>query len=546
MSLSFRSHMQKHNVSVIFVLLMLLLSILVHYGRIGASFEGTDLSSDVQHYASLAAAMKYPDVFAQDPALDEAEYYEVGATAATWLIPYLTDGTNLGLAYLQLTGPQFFLHAIAFYLLGLVLLKKPWQSILFTMVLTQAYWMPWGTYWGNGYVDWLPRSTFEVFYAFFIICAFRILHTPRYWPYFMASIGLMVYIHSISTIPAAFGFWLAFALHRPQQSPMKQHLLWIFFCGLCFLAVISPFVIKFLRTGITLTPEDVSLMHETLVLRYNVEFTEYWAGLKDFLLRHILPPLFPVGIAGYWVLRTWGDKEEKQRALLFAIWTAAALFCAVLYFVDQEVARVLQRRPYEFEFVRVLRFWIFFAICLSFMGLHCLWKKIPDTPKARNILTGCFVILSLSLFLGGRPHKLINSLSWYWNSADEQRYQEAYAENIARTQMLDALEKYTPQGSLIFDPLGDRAIRYKALRAMVYNWKDCSIYYYAKDMEGLRFWYALQNQLKSSPTAYMDVAMQSKAHYLVSHRLQDKEALEKLGSIVWQNASYILVKLERS
>ncbi len=535
---------QRYRVTCIFLCVLFLLSCLVHYGRVGASFDGMDLSSDVPTYVSIAAADVYPQAFVEDPVYDDRERYGVHATVLTSIIPFFSEDGNFGRAYLSATGVQFFLHGLAFYILGFVLLRKAWQGVIFAAIMSQTYWMPFGTYWGNGYIDYLPRSVFEIFYAFFIVVALYIRQKPRLWPFFMASIGLMVYVHSISTLPAAFGFWLGFAFYRPEGVSIRRHCLWLLFCGTCFMAVISPLILTFLRPGISLTQEDVSLFRDILALRYNIEFTHYWLGLRDFLIQYCAQPLLPLGLCAYFCLRAWGDMEEKVRAAQFLLWTAGVVFCVLLFLVDQELGFPFQRKPFEFDLVRVIRFFVFFAICLIFMACNVIYKVFSERYASyRRAMLCVYALFCLILFFGGMPHKLMTSMGWYWNVASEERFADAYASSIQRREILTALSEHTAMGDVIFDPSGDRAIRYTALRALAYSWFDCSLYYYAKDVSGLRKWYAMQSALKASPTAYMTLARESGADYLISRRPVDRAALQKMGEIVWESPYALLVKL---
>ncbi len=536
--------MIKRHFSAFFIVFLFLLSTLVHYGRVGASFDGSMLRSDTAHYTSVAAATKYPEAFVKDPVFSDPSRYEQTMVPALFLVSFLDTDGNVGLTYLELTGVQFFLHCLVFYVLGLFLLQKPWQAALFSLLLTQAFWMPFGTYWGNGYPDYLPRSTFEIFYGLFVLCAFRLTHKPYFWPYFMFASGLLVYIHSLSTPPAAFCFWLGFAFYRPQGWSWLKHISWAGFCGLLFMATFLPYLWEFAKAGTPLNAADNALMNEVVAMRYNEEFTDYTKGMVKFFKAYW--PAFILGIAGYTALQKWGDAQEKERARLFAIWSLAILLCVFMYLIDQYFAAKYQRSPYGFEFIRVMRFWIFFSICLAFMGLNTLWKVIPPTVKAKRILACCMFLLTLGLAIGSVPQKLQMSLGWLWNSMDEERFNAIYAEDIARLEMLNALKEHTPKSSLIFDTLGDRAIRYKALRGLVYNFKDSTFYYYGKNIEGLQKWRRIHDALQESSTAYMDMAAQSGADYLVSHRLADLPQLEGLGQIIWQNASFVLVKLHQN
>ena len=540
----FRTGIKIHRTDIVLCLILLFLSIAIQHGRIGASVNGVHLTTDPANYAIMAAAEAHPEAFAKDVAFSDPQKYGVHSTFLVPLSVTLADDGNFGTAYLKLTGVQVFLHYLTFYALGLVLLKKRWQAVLFTLLMGQVYWTLWGTYWGNGYPDYTPRSVFSALYPLYIIAALFILRLPRWWPLFMAAMGLMAYIHSISTLPIALGFWLGFALQRPQGWSWKRHGLWLVFSGLCFLAVIAPYALRFLRPGVSLSAEDVELLRLVLWTRYDPEFTQYWQGIGQFFLHLFRLPLIPLALGGAWVMYRYGNAEEKILLGQFGMWTLGVLVTASLFVLDHEVARRLNTHPYQFDLIRVLRFLIFFAQCLAFLGLNVLLRVIPKQKIwAWRGAALVWAALFVGLFFGGQQDQARISFLWYWNSLDKGRYEQAYARQIQRDIMVDAVRDHTEAGSSIFYQREEQALRYRALRSLKYSWKDASIFYYAKDAENLRRWEQTRHALASSPTAYMDEAVKSGAEYVLSDRPEDRSALQQLGPLVWENEHYILVRL---
>ena len=532
-------------VDILFCLILLLLSMTVQQGRLGASVNGVELTTDAANYAAMAAAQAHPEAFAKDDAFSDPAVYGVHTTLLVPIISKLAQDGNYGLAYLKLTGVHVFIHYLTFYVLGMALLKKRWQAMLFTLLMGQAYWILWGTYWGAGYLDYTPRTTFELFYPLYICAALCILKRPRWWPLFMACTGLLVYIHSISTLPVAIGFLLGFMLHRPAGSSHLRHWAWLCFSGFCFLAVISPFILKFLRPGVPLSADDVQVLRHILQTRFDIEFTNYWQGIRAFALHHCALPIFPLGLAGAWVMRRWGTEEEKTIAAQFGMWALGVACVAGIFVLDQEMALRLGRHHYEFDLVRVLRFLVFFAICLAFMGINVLLRIVPPRRVWGRRLAGlAWAGLFIGLFIGGQQDQGRTSLLWFWNSLDPARYAQAYAPQLRRAAMIDALKTHTEPGASIFYPTEDQAIRHNAQRSLVYGWKDASIFYYAKDVPKLRRWSDIYHQISSSPTAYIDVARRSGADYVLSNRPQDRALLETLGPVVWAGEGYLLLKLE--
>ncbi len=544
--------MKHYRIDIVVCVVILCLAVFVHVGRVGLSHDGVVVTTDVENYASMAAAMAHPDTFAQDFAYSAANEYGVHATIMTHIVCWLAKGENFGLAYVQLTGVQFFFHSIFFYFLGKVLLQKPWQAILFTIIMGQTYWIPWGTFWGNGFLDYVPRSTFATLYAPLVIWALHITRKPLWWPLFMFAMGAMVYIHSISALPAAVGFGLGFLCSKPLSTSVMRHVSWTCLSGACFLLPALPFVIQFLRADVFLRAQDVTLLQEILTLRYNIDYTHYWAGLAEFFLSPFGILVLPVAIWAYIYMQTHGSVQEKYQSRLIVIWGLGVGICAILYFADQEFARMLHRHPLEFDLIRALRFWVFFAMCVAFMGFNALWRTTQQMYVEKVLLRPlpicvalCWAALWIGIFLGGKNQLVYESALWFWNKADATRYAQAYGVALRRKEMLEAIMQYTEKDARIFDPAGDRAIRYKALRPLVYSFKDPSIYYYSKNVPKLQEWYTMQKALAQSPKAYMELGIQSGADYILSRNPDDRPELEKLGTLIWKDGPFTLTKVRK-
>lgn len=530
---------------LLFFAALLVFALLVHKGRMGASIEGVDLTTDSANYAAMAAAQAHPQAFARDPAFADPAVYGAHSTVVVPLTRWLAQEENFGLAYLRLTGVHVFLLYLSFYALGVTLFKKRWQAALFSLLMGQIYWIPWGTYWGGGHADHTPRVSFIMLYPLYILGALAALRRPAWRPPFMAATGLLVYVHSISALPVALGFWLGLALRRPEGWSTGRHAAWMLLSGLCFLAVAFPFVRGFLTPGPSLTADDVRMLREVLLARFNPEFTHYWQGLAAFFWQFTLLPLFPLALGGAWVITRRGTAEDKVLLGQFGMWTLGVLLVACLFLIDQETALRLGRHHYEFDLIRGLRFLVFFSICVAFLGCNVLWRSLPPHHVwGRRLAATVWLGLFAGLFLGGQQDLARKSLAWYWNSQDPQRMEAAYGYHLRRAEMIDALKTHTEPGALIFYPEEDQAIRHNALRPLAYSWKDVGSFYYAKSVDNLRRWLDLHSRIDASPTAYVDVAPEIGADYVLSIRPQDRSLLERLGPIVWENDIYLLVRLE--
>lgn len=537
-------YFKKYYIDFLLLVFLCVFSVIVQQGRMGASVDGIDLATDQAMYTSIIAARVMPEAFTADAFYANRSILDIYRLIHFPLIESLVENSKFGLAYLKLTGVHVFLHYLSFYLLGMMLLKKRWAALFFTVLMGQAYWVPWGTYWGGGYLDYSPRVTFSALYGFLLCAVLAVWNKPRWWPCILFVAGLMVYVHAISAVPVLVGLWLGFAALKPAHVSWTKHGLWMLLVGVSGLAGIGPYVLHYVKPTLALTAADVDLLKEVMLLRFDAEFTYYWQGLGKFLWQHVSLGLFPLAAGGAWIIHVRGTTEERRTGLQLLLWSLGPVVVTAIFLLDQYVAVLRQAPPLQFDLIRTLRFMPFFAMCLILLGLRVLLRTFP--PEQRKALWGARVlafIVGTGLFLGGNSDLVRTSLLYYWNSADAQRYERAYATTLERKEMLDALVAHTPVGATVFYPNEDEAIRHYAHRPLVFAWKDVGSLYYAKAMPELRQWVNIYSKMLNSPTAYIAVAPQTGADYLLSNRPEDRALLRQVGGIVWKNAKFTLVRL---
>lgn len=535
---------KKHAFDIAFVLFLCVFAGIVQHGRIGSSVDGIALATDQGMYTSMIAARAMPEAFVSDAFYSNSKILDIYRLIHFPLIESLVEDGKFGIAYLKLTGVHVFLNYLGFYIFGMLLLKKRWPALFFSLLMGFVYWIPWGTYWGGGYLDYSPRTTFSALYSFLLCWVLVVWNKPRWWPCVMFVAGLMVYIHAISSLPVLAGLWLGFAVLKPAQSTWARHAWWMLLIGLCGVAGIGPYMLHYMKPGLALTPADVSLLQDVMHLRFNVEFSQYWAGIGQFLWQHIRLGLFPLAGVGGFILYKYGSSEERRIGLQIGMWCLGPVIVLGIFLLDQYVAALRGVPPMQFDLIRTLRFLPFFAMCLIIFGIKVFFSRVTLHSSvawwsARVIACG----VCIGLFFGGNSDLVRSSAMYYWNSLDAQRYEKAYAPILERKAMLEALKKHTPLGSTVFYAHEDEAIRHYAHRALVFAWKDVGSLYYAKAIPELRTWVDIYKQLQSSPTAYIGLAGQTGADYLLSNRPQDKSLLSQFGEIVWESKQYILVRL---
>lgn len=523
-------------------------ALLLHFGRIGSSVNGTELATDPAMYCSIAASIGNPEYFAQDFSLGDVANFDTHVTPPVrlvqWLSSHVIDG-NCGLAYLSLTGFVVFLHYFAFYLLGRFVFGAPWKALLFSVLVSMCYWTPWGTYWGAGYLDYTPRTIFNGFYGLFLCVLLCLLHKPKLWPLLFFLLAGAVYIHPISALPVAAGTWLSLAFSRQQGCSLVKHFLWLCFAGLCFVIGILPYAATYLHSsGMALSADEVSYLQEVLRTRFEAEYVEYWQGMINFYKQYILLPVLPLALGATWLLLKRGSEKEKLLCRHIWLWVVGVYIVIALFLADQIISASLGRVPLEFDLARVHRFLPFLWMFLIFLGCNLLWRlaaeeRLPHKGLCRFLC----VAVCIGFFLGGLQTMAKVSLPYYFYALDKDRYEQAYAAKLARNDMLKALQVVTRPGDTIFAPFEDQAIRYIAKRPLAWSWKDAGYLYHAKNLPLLHKWEDILKELRQSPTAYISTGASTGACYIVSDRKQDRELLEEqVGPVVWENSVYLVVK----
>lgn len=523
---------------------LIVFSIIIHYGRIGASVEGIALATDPAMYCSIIAAGMMPEAFKGDVLLSQPAILDIYRLIHFPLIEWLSVDGNVGLGYLRLTGLHVFLHYCGFYLLGRMLLGARWKALVFTILMGMTYWIPWGTYWGGGYLDYTPRTSFAALCGFLLCAVLAVLDKPRWWPIVLFAAGGLVYVHSISAPAVLASLWLGFAAARPVGVTWKRHSLWMLFTGLCGLIPLVPYALHFFSPGLSLSAADTQVFKDLVLLRFDREFTFYREGIRDFLLQYTMVGVFPLAAAAVAAICAWGTKQEKRFAVQVGMWCLGPVVVTGLFIVDQSLAAMRQAPPMQFDLIRTLRFVPFFAICTMFLGLNAVVRRTQQGGRRLRFL-GAFLYfgVSVGLFIGSSSNLVRTSMAYYWNNADPQRYEQAYHKTLQRKQMLDALGEHTPPSARIFAPFEDEAVRYYAHRSLVFAWKDAGSFYGAKSVADLIQWLRVYRGMEALPTAYIGLAPSTGAEYVVSNRPQDRALLAQLGTIVWENATYTLVRL---
>ena len=198
------------------ILFFFLLSTLFFLGRWNGLTPFVNLHSDAGYVSAYAASLDHPEAFAKDPLFNSPDNFGYYTSLQVPVIRVLTKITGgYGLSYVLLMIPYVFMQLSGFYILGKVIYKSSFFSLLLALTSIVIIYTQAGDYWGIWY-DPQPRMMFQAFFPWLLILVLLSLPRPRLrWLVMLAS-GLLIYVHPLSTPAIAFSAWLGFLVLNPQ------------------------------------------------------------------------------------------------------------------------------------------------------------------------------------------------------------------------------------------------------------------------------------------------------------------------------------------
>ena len=483
----------------------LLVALAYASGRIGLHFYDHLLSSsDAANIASFSAALDNPQLFSTDALLNDPANFAFYNTLHIPLIRLLAKWFgNYSTPFAFLIFPVTFLHLLGYYWLGREVLKDRWLAFVFSLAVLIPVRLNLAEIWGL-WQDVIPRFLFQSLLPFLLAAVLRWGGKPRFWPWLMAALGLLVYIHPVS-LPA-WGLALFFSLwFLAPAMPLKQKLLRLLLAGMLFLLVIAPFTSNYFSTtafGTRGSMPYAELM-EIIRKRFIPGFLDLNLAFKDFIKMVVVSDLLMVSLWGMTliggILLFLAQKREKDPILLSLIswWAAVFVVSVLLPVVDHAVASRMQRLPYQFDLVRNLRFSIPLLLLSFFYLLVQFGSYLHSRFSAKkNIISFLSAALGLLLLMGwiARNDFFQNSsflqTARCWTAGrlvcpftDENKINDQVG-------LLEAVKNLTPPGSRILAAAdtSELMIRYFSLRPLVYSYKDGGAFIYAS-LDGLRVWW---------------------------------------------------------
>ncbi|MDQ2691120.1 MAG: hypothetical protein M3Y68_03730, partial [Chloroflexota bacterium] len=273
-----------------------------------------------------------------------------------------------------------------------------------------------------------------------------------------------------------------------------------------------------------------------------------------------------LGLAGLFSGLIWRKNSEEYAHLRqIAAWMIGILIVGGLVpALEQVIFAYLERIPPEFEILKTLRYLVPLVLVAAVYALRLLSVEI----QRRNVLT---MKAATYLFLGTAILLLLA-----WGLSSQFRYPDfrnALRQNLTcwrqgklvcplpqismdLIDVLDVVREDTPVGSRIFSEGQEVAVRYYALRPLVFTYKDgAPLAYtdqeqllvwneYSRAMEELVFIRKFSFRHRAFVRGIMELAQTTHADYLLLQEPFDagKEYPEQL-SLIYSNASYSLYEL---
>ncbi|HEX5809712.1 MAG TPA: hypothetical protein VFY25_13680, partial [Anaerolineales bacterium] len=343
--------------------LFVLVSIFLTVGRVGTAFDSFALlTPDLGVYATFAAAQETPELFVNDPFLSNEKNTNSYNMILVPLIKALKDVFgNYGTACAFLLPFFLFIHLTGWYVLGVSIFKSPWAGLLVSLLASTPL-LTYYDYWGL-ILDALPRFLYQGTIPFLLALSIWRGHELKWWPAILGGVGLLNYVHPLSTPAWALAVMLALWVSAGgmgfwQKARMMGVAL------LVLLLVLSPFVLNYVRSTIVETSNVVGYEQALAILQERFPTMDdpnplsalaiFFAGRRSIGFDLLWYLIWLLGLGGLSVGLTWRkDSQEHTHLRQIAAWMVGILIIGGLVPVlERLVFAYLERLPPEFEILK--------------------------------------------------------------------------------------------------------------------------------------------------------------------------------------------------
>lgn len=559
----------------LFGVFFLAISIFLTLGRVGTAFNSFALlTPDLGVYASLAAAQEQPALFANDPLLSKKENTNSYTMAFVPLIKGLKSiFGNYGTACAFLLPFFIFIHLTGYYVLGISIFKNPWAGLL-TALLISAPILTYYDFWGLS-LDALPRFLYQGLIPFLLAVSILRGNNPKWWPVIMGGLGLLNYIHPLSTPTWAIAFTFALWLSVPGMQFWKKLRMLALAIGI-LIVILLPFLMNYFGSTVTEThlvvnyDQTFNILHTHFSTMSTANplaiLSNFFVGTQGFVYNFIW--YFVCGLAitaMIYGLSSQKSSDDYNHARQISGWMAGIFIgSGLLPVLEQAVFAYLKQIPPEFELLRTLRYMIplilLAAIYALWMARNYIQHKFSLNPiLSSRLLVGAGIILLIAW--GGRGelqrrefrHAVRQNITCWLQSKIICDLPQQSMDLIA---VLDEIRQKTPVGARIFSEGQEVAVRYYALRPLMFTYKDGAPMAYT-DQEQLLVWskqHNVMNKLaffrkfpfrrKGFMKDIVELAVNAEAEYIIfSEPYNSTLFYPDILGLVYSNESYSLFRI---
>lgn len=480
---------------ILFVLAAALYAWLAFRGVVLLSASGTLLDSDLQTYAQGMARAFFPENFAADAILAHKGEANSIQNLQRWLAEALLEEENFGLALLKAGCIAIFCFYCFWYALGRHLFGSPSLAALLAVCSGITIWVGWGTFWGVTHSDPIPRVFFAAIFPLLFWLALSALGRPWLRPVAMLACGCAMWVHGVSALNCGAMFFSAFFFLRAQGTGRAAHLLNLALCLVAFLVPVCVFLSPSLSQGASFSAGDLAFFREMQAFRWEKDFTDFWPRVRGAFTPPA--PLFFLTIIGAacWFAVRHAEKAQFAGLVRFipALLPGLATV-ALLAWLEPLLASDFGRLSMGHELVRGLRFLIPLAWLLIIATCACCTGKW----QRRVILTITFC--ALMLLNQDRQHLAVRTaLEEFCGLPLSAQAQELIREAEAEKALVDAVAGMVPPQEAVFCPVDQMPLRYAGRRSVAHSFKDGYSFFYNKELEASRKWFAIETALQEEP-----------------------------------------------
>ncbi|MEL6150055.1 MAG: hypothetical protein AAFR56_10575, partial [Chloroflexota bacterium] len=324
-----------------------------------------------------------------------------------------------------------------------------------------------------------------------LVAAFRWRSRPGRWVYLMIAVGLLVYVHPVSTPAWGFALWLGLWLFQPVDWSIVKRLTVMFGLGMVFLLTITPFAINYLTSYESGVVFDEGTVLQITTERYARGYYELDYALRRFTVESLTRYFTPLFFAGSILLYVRGTPQRKEQVRLIWVWAAGLLIVSVgLMWLDHAIARRLERLPYQVDLIRGIRYLIPLGALLAVWLGQFVRSEIRNLSVRVIASMPVFAILLFAPIVRGIEPGLLTLI----HNGQPQNTDESLYELVT---YMDTLDRDT--STILFANAAERlevplALRYSYGFPLVYTFKDGGMLAYG-DVNRLLIWNNLRQTL---------------------------------------------------